>query len=128
MEGERSEHVDHGQARTVYCRDDRQPTSWGVPGRVRRTDDSIRGFEIGPDLRATKGMIPECDRVGSRGEQPVGQARSYPYPVCRVLSVHDAGVDSELGTKPGQARLDSPSARAAHDVGDEENAQSAETR
>jgi hypothetical protein len=128
MEEEGTEHVDDSQSRTVYRRDHGKPTSRGGAGRIRRPDYSIRGLEIGPDLRAPKGVIPERDRVGSGGEQPVGQARSYPYAVRSVLPVHDARVDSELGTKPGQARLDSPSTRGAHDVGDEENAQSAETR
>jgi hypothetical protein len=46
-------------------------------------------------------VVAERDRVGTRREQPVGQARRDPGPVGDVLAVDDAEVDAVLLLQPG---------------------------
>ena len=73
-------------------------------------------------------MVPERDHVGAGSQQPVREARRDPDPVGGVLAVHDADVDLEIVTQRRQQRFERTSARSAHDVGDEEDAQGGDFR
>jgi hypothetical protein len=68
-------------------------------------------------------VVAEGDRVRSGREQAVGQAGRDPDTVRGVLTVHDAGADSELLAKRPEPGLECAAARRAHDVRDEEDAQ-----
>jgi hypothetical protein len=68
-------------------------------------------------------VVSERDHVGAGGKDVVGDPRSDPGAVRRVLAVDDAEADIELFAQTGQALLDYPAPRNAEDVGNEENLQ-----
>ena len=72
-------------------------------------------------------MVPEGDRVHPGREQAVGEPRRDPDPVGDVLPVRDADVDLELRAQRRQALLERLPAGGPDDIGDEQNAQSAQT-
>jgi len=68
-------------------------------------------------------MISERDRVGTRGEQLLREARRQSDAVCGVLAVENAGVGVELFAERPEALLDGPASGRTEDVGDEEEPQ-----
>jgi hypothetical protein len=72
-------------------------------------------------------VVPERDRVDSGREQPVGEARRDADSIGDVLPVRDADVDLEVGAQRRQALLERLPAGGPDDVGDEQNAQGAQT-
>ena len=68
-------------------------------------------------------MVSERDRVDPHSEDLIGEPRCDADAVRRVLAVHHARVDLELGAQPGEALLERLPAGSADDVGDEEDAQ-----
>jgi hypothetical protein len=72
-------------------------------------------------------VVPERDRVDPAREQAVGEPRRDPDPVGDVLAVRDADVDLELRAQRRQTLLERLPAGGSDDIGDEQNAQGAET-
>jgi hypothetical protein len=68
-------------------------------------------------------VVAERDRVRSRTDEPVGEARRDPDAVRGVLAVDDAHVDLELVSQPGKPCLERPATGCADDVRDEQDAQ-----
>jgi hypothetical protein len=68
-------------------------------------------------------VVPERDRVGAGGQQPLGKSRRDSGAVGRVLAVDDAEVDLPFLAQGGQPFLDSPASRDAEDIGDEQDVQ-----
>jgi hypothetical protein len=68
-------------------------------------------------------VIPERDRVGSGGEQFLGELGRDPDAVGDVLAVDDREVGLELVTQRRQPFLDRPAPRDTDYVGDEEEPQ-----
>jgi hypothetical protein len=127
MEEQRAEDVDDGKPGAVRARDDREPASRCQRRRVRRSQDAIGGVEIRRDLGAAERVVPQRDRVDSGREEPVGEARRDPDPVGDVLPVRDAEVDLQVGAQRRQTLLERLPAGGPDDVGDEQNAQGAQT-
>jgi hypothetical protein len=93
--------VEDRHRRPVSGVDHDQPATRRARGQVRRPDDALGRLEVGADLAAAPDVVAERDRVGTRREQPVGQARRDPGPVGDVLAVDDAEVDAVLLLQPG---------------------------
>jgi hypothetical protein len=127
MEKERAEDVDDGEPRSVRARDDCQAAPRCQRRRVRRSQDAIGGVEVRRDLGAAERVVAQRDRVDSGREEPVGEARRDPDPVGDVLPVRDADVDLEIGAQRRQTLLERLPAGGPDDVGDEQNAQGAQT-
>jgi hypothetical protein len=72
-------------------------------------------------------VVPESDRVDSGREEAVRQPRRDPDSVGDVLPVRDADVDLELRAQRRQALLERLPAGGSDDIGDEQNAQGAQT-
>jgi hypothetical protein len=123
VEEERSEQVDGGDLDAVPRLDDGDAAAGRQRAGVGGTDDAVALLEVRPDPVAAKGVVPERDQVGTRGEQPVGELRRDAGAVRDVLAVDDARVDVELFAQSRQARLDRVAARDAEDVGEKENSQ-----
>jgi hypothetical protein len=68
-------------------------------------------------------VVPERDRVGAGGEDPLRQLRRQSDAVGGVLAVDDAHVDVELLAEQRQTLLQYAPARMSDDVGDEEKDQ-----
>jgi len=128
MEKERSEHVDDRESGSVRRRNDREPAARRRRRCVRGTHDALRALEVRTDLRPPEGVVPQRDRIHAHSEELVGEARGDSDAVRGVFAVHDADVDCELFPHPGKERFQRTSARCAHDVGDEEDAQGGETK
>ena len=88
---------------------------------VRRPDHPVGAGEPDNDLAAPPRVVAERDHVDARREQPVGDPRSEPDPVGRVLAVGNDEVDVELVAQGRQPLLDRAVSRRAVDVGDEED-------
>ena len=127
MQEEGAEDVDHGQACTVRARDDPEASPRCERRRVRRSQDAVGRVEVRRDLGAAERVVPERDGVDSGREQAVGEPRRDPDPVGDVLPVRDADVDLELSAQRRQALLERLPAGGPDDIGDEQNAQSAQT-
>ena len=112
MEEERAEDVDDREAGAVRRRDDRETPPGRGGRRVRGPHDAIGGVEVGADLGAPEGMVAERDRVGAHREELIGETRRDSDAVGRVLSVHDADVDLELGPQRLQSRVEGPATGA----------------
>jgi len=128
IQEERPEDVDDREPGAVGCGNDCQAPSRSVLRRVCGTDDSVRSFDIGADLRSPERVVPERDCIRPCGQEAVREARRDADPVGGVLAVHDADVDLEVGAQRRQKRLHRAAARSTHHVGDEEDAQGVELR
>jgi hypothetical protein len=127
VQEEGAEDVDHGQARTVRSRNDPEASPGRERRRVRRSQDAVGRVEVRRDLGAAERVVPERDRVDSGREQAVGESRRDPDPVGDVLRVRDADVDLEVRAQRRQTLLERLPAGGPDDVGDEQNAQGAQT-
>jgi hypothetical protein len=96
VEEQGSEDVDDCKAGAVRGWNDREPSSRRVARGVRRPDHAIGGIEVGVDLRAPEGVVPERDRIDTHREQLIREPRRDPDSIGGVLAVRDAGVDVEL--------------------------------
>src|SRR5262249_31570885 len=68
-------------------------------------------------------VVAQCDHVGPRAQQAVGEFWSDAGAVGDVLAVDDADVGLELLPQPGQSRLDRVAAGDAEDVSEKEKVQ-----
>lgn len=68
-------------------------------------------------------MISECDDIGSRGEEPVGELARDAGAVGDVLAVDDADVGRKLVAQTGQALFDRAATRNSEDVREEKDSQ-----
>jgi hypothetical protein len=71
-------------------------------------------------------MVTERDGIDPGREQPVCESRRDADAVGDVLSVRDANVDPEVRSQGRETRLECGTSRSSYDVGEKENAQSAE--
>jgi hypothetical protein len=69
-------------------------------------------------------VVPERDRVGPGGKQPLCEARGDADAVGHVLAVDDAELGLDFGAKRAQSRLESIPPGSSDDIGDEKDVQS----
>jgi hypothetical protein len=62
-----------------------RPAPGELDAEVGGTDDPVATPRGRADLCAAPDVVAERERVGSRGEQPLGEARGQAGPVRRIL-------------------------------------------
>jgi len=128
LEEQPTHQVEDGHRRAVRSRRDGERAAGRMAREVRGTEHALRRIEIWQQLAARPGVVAERHDVRARREQPVGQLGRDAPPVGRVLAVHDAEVDGEVGTQPREPFLQGAAARRAEHVRDEEQLHGLATR
>ncbi len=101
------------------------PTPGEKSRQVRRTDDAVRGCEIGGDLLPAPGVVAERDRIGAGGKDALCVPGRKTRSVRGVLGVDEAEIDRQLLAQAGQLLLEHQPPRRAEDVSEKQDAQAA---